>query len=108
MNPDDLAAMKAAIEAAESGDDSLYENLLRDMQSGTPPPGTNSVRNRNVSAEELAEAEQALIGIKADGTAEEKQAAMDYVAILRAAHREGEIEAGRRPAGVAVVTTEGA
>lgn len=76
------------------------------MVDNTPEPGAGSIRSRNVSYEELRAAEETLISLKEDAPHEEKNEAMEIVAILRAAYREGEIEAGRRAAGYQVVTEQ--
>lgn len=106
MKEEDLVDLKAAMALAEeTGDYSALNKMVR--PSGTPEPTELSIRDRNVYAEELAAAEEALIAIKEGDDYAAIVEAKEIVQVLRAAHREGEIEAGRRSPGVGILTEEG-
>lgn len=105
MKDEDFVDLKAAMALAEeTGDYSALNKMVR--PTGTPEPTELSIRDRNVYIDELAGAQDALIALKEGDDYAAIAEAKEIVQILRAAHREGEIEAGRRSPGVGISTEE--
>lgn len=104
MKEEDLVDLKAAMaEAEKTGDYGVLNKMVRPL--GVPEPTENSVRDRNVPIEEVEDAGATLRALKetSDDHVAIKEAG-ELVNELRAAYREGEVEAGRRSAGVSIVT----
>lgn len=105
MDDSTLLDLKSAMALAEeTGDYSALNKMVR--PSGTPEPTELSIRDRNVTVEELTAASDAMRALKEGTDYAALNEAQEIVAILRSAHREGEIEAQRRSPGVGILTEE--
>lgn len=105
VDDQDIVDLKAAIAEAEAtGDYRALNRMIR--PTGTPEPTELSIRSRNVTLEEIASACETMRALKEGDDFAALHEAQEIVSILRAAYREGEIEANRRSHGVGVNTEE--
>lgn len=89
--PDDkYADLRSAL--ASNDEDAIAAAMAKIV----PDPGPTSIRQRNVTDDELDEARDELRAAKKSKNRDAAAHAMEKVAILRAAHREAHVEAGRR------------